>query len=287
MRTFFTFILLFIFSIGFSQTENIIGTWQGSKGRLASTKKFSQSKCLTEFYMKENGAKAGEIETDYKIVNDSLIQSWKDFNANGELVNKTELFKIEYLSDSVLKLIGKSGDVDEYEKISSESPRTNTEFINTFYYNSLGLGCISDTIQSPESGYMNCLCFGEINFETTLNQYYDKFGEPARIMDNSDGSKYYIFILSPSQEAFSYIAVQILNNETTVIQLTGKDNTIPFSFSTIKLGDHATYVKQRLGPNYEQIKVEEIDGFKWSYNPFPFSIEFIDMRVYSIRLSKK
>ncbi len=287
MRTTLTLILFFTFSIAFSQSEKIIGTWQASKGYLTATKKFSQSKCLTEFYLKDTRAKTNELETDYKIENDSLFDYWKFVNSDKEVVNKKESFKIVFFSDSLMKLKGESGDIYEYKKLSSEIPETNTKLPNTFYYDSFGLGCISDTLTAPEYGYENCLCFGEINFKTSLNEYIEKFGEPDKIMDNEDGSKYYIFILSQSEETFSYFAVQILNNETIAIQLTGKDSSIPISFSTIKLGDYFTYVSGRLGKNYIKEEVEEITGFIWDYNPFPFSIEFKDLKVYSIRLTKK
>lgn len=286
MRKLLILIFVFATSYCFSQNEKLIGTWETSKGNLKIIKKFNQENCLTEFYMKEFNAKTQELETKYTIENGKLIHTWKTIKGKGKFENKTESFKIEFLSDSLVKLTAKGNEIFEYRKTSTEIPYTSIRKNNTFLSDNFGIGCISDTLNNSE-GYMNCLCFEEINFNTTIEEFINKFGEPARVMDNSDGSKYYIFILSKPKETFSYIAVQKLNNETIALQLTGKDNKIPFSFSTIKLGDYNTFVQQRLGSNFKESKVGEINGFMWDYNPFPFSIEFVDQRVYSIRLSKK
>jgi len=287
MRTFLTLFLAFTVLSSFSQNDNIIGEWKTTSSRIDKIQKFDNSKCFSEYFQKGNGARIGYWICDYEVLNDTLFNYWTRTKDN-VVENMKEAFEIVLFTDSLFKLKNSSGDTLEYYRISSEMPITEVKLPNTFYSNDFGLACISDSLFDPESGYNNCLCFGDINFETTLNEYIDRFGEPAKIMENEDGSKYYIFILTQPQETFSYLAVQILNNETTAIQLTGKDSSIPLSFSTIKLGDYFTYVGQRLGKQYVQKDVEDISGFMWDYNPFPFSVEFDrDMRVYSIRLSKK
>ena len=288
MRTLITLFFLSTFLTGFSQNEEIIGTWYSTSGSFNHTRKFDSNSCLTDNYYKENGARVTDFYVNYEINNDSLITYWTGVNKNKETVNKREGYKILILKDTLLKLENKNGTIYEYNKIDSKVPITNTKLPNIFFNDSFGLGCISDTITDPEKGYENCLCFGEINFNTKLSEYIEKFGQPSQVMDNEDGSKYYIFILSQSEKTFSYLAVQLLNDKTKAIQLTGNDSSVPLSFSTIKLGDYFTYVYSKLGENYVQEEVEEISGYIWDYAPFPFSIEFDSkMRVYSIRISKK
>ena len=54
----------------------------------------------------------------------------------------------------------------------------------------------------------------------------------------------------------------------------------------IKLGASNDYVLKILGEPSTKQDVKEIQGIRWSYNPFPISIELVDNKVYSIKILK-
>ena len=56
------------------------------------------------------------------------------------------------------------------------------------------------------------------------------------------------------------------------------------SFSTVSPGDPIAKVDKAFGPRFSERPVPEIGGTLRDYAPFPFTIEYVDGVVYSIRV---
>jgi hypothetical protein len=69
-----------------------------------------------------------------------------------------------------------------------------------------------------------------------------------------------------------------------VIQLTGTKTDAPLAFSSIHLGDSENRVAELLGPPPHKEDLTDIVGVLWSYRPYPFSFEFEDGKVTSMRV---
>jgi len=96
----------------------------------------------------------------------------------------------------------------------------------------------------------------------------------------------YTLPTSTGEPSLAYTVISYVKSVTETIQLTGHSTVEPIDFSSIVLGDDEMKVRERFGAPYFTEEVEEIEGYKWGYAPFPISIEFIDKKVYSIRISR-
>lgn len=98
--------------------------------------------------------------------------------------------------------------------------------------------------------------------------------------------KNHIFLLDTINNSINYIVLSERNDSLWVIQVTGYITNKNYSFSSVRLGDYSNFVEQKLGQGSRQEEVRDINGYTWDYTPFPFSIEFVNDRVYSIRIRR-
>jgi len=155
---------------------------------------------------------------------------------------------------------------------------------NEFLLLGNAIAFISDTISDyVEDG----LQIGQLNLKESFNSASIKLGNKIyKSLDGINGTKNHIFLLDTIGENINYLVISERNDSLLGIQLTGFFTELDYSFSSIKLGDYYNYVEQKLGMGSRQDEVKEINGYRWSYEPFPFSIEFVNDRVYSIRINK-
>jgi hypothetical protein len=158
--------------------------------------------------------------------------------------------------------------------------------IDEFRHDGVGLGCFSNKNFKDSDGYLNCLKIGPIFMRMTIKEVENTFRTPVKIIEN-DGSQTRVYLLPTTDTHLPYFAITFKKNKVSSIQLTGYSTTSNVSFSSIKLGTHYKKVLEILGKPNEISKVPDIEGVIWDYEPFPFSIEFINRKVYSIKLSDK
>lgn len=162
-----------------------------------------------------------------------------------------------------------------------EGDATNT--VAEFRYIGNALACITDTANS-ELGYLPCLHIGDIYIKEELANVQKRFGEPWRIIEQDDTSEIRVYVLESKLETLPYVAITFVNNVTSSIQLTGYQTDDSLDFSGIYLGNSEKRVREVLGPPSSKDEVEEINGVRWSYSPFPISIEIKEENVYSIKI---
>jgi len=162
--------------------------------------------------------------------------------------------------------------------------KTDTIPTDEFRIDSVGLGCFSNKTFEHSGGYLRCLRIGSINIKMKQNEVEKMLKDPVKIIENDDGQTF-IYLLPTSEEYYPYLAITYKKKKVLSIQLTGFSTTSDFSFSSITLGTHYKKVLEILGKPHKITKVPDINGLLWDYTPFPFSIEFVNKKVYSIKVS--
>lgn len=164
---------------------------------------------------------------------------------------------------------------------------TNRDFteedMNKFRFHGGAIACITNEIQNPKRGYLECLHISDIRMNMSIKEVEERYGKPYKEIDNGN-SQSRIYLLPTDGQQYPYLVITYVKGVVDAIQLTGHETTKAIDFASIKLGDNEEFVKEMLGPPSEIHDVKEIKGIMWSYDPFPISIEFIDRKVYSIRI---
>jgi hypothetical protein len=153
--------------------------------------------------------------------------------------------------------------------------------INEFRYLGNTLVCISDTL---EPGYLSCLHIGDIEIGSSRNEIESKYNKIFKIIPESEKIESRVYVLNSDTETLPYVVVKYKDQKAISIQLTGLKTSDDISFSNIVLSDSENKVIEVLGKPREKVTEVDIDGVRWSYDPFPISIEFVNRKVYSIKI---
>lgn len=159
------------------------------------------------------------------------------------------------------------------------------------------------TPPSPDQGYLPCLRFGQYRLgmefsalQAALSKVYGvqkKYVENPRVISRTEGGITTVLIplaAAPTGDppAMSSYLVVIYNAAGTVdaLQVTGLGGVpaIFMPFSSIVLGSPKQQVLDILGFPSGVADVPDIRGQLWSYAPFPFTLEFVNDVVYSVRI---
>lgn len=145
------------------------------------------------------------------------------------------------------------------------------------------IACISKDVPDPESGYCNCMHFGDIKIRMTREEIESVLGRADTIIYQGK-QPVSLYFLPTSENHLSYFAITFRNKIAKSLQLTGFSTTDNYAFSSIILGSPYKTVLEILGKPKGIYRVPDINGVEWDYYPFPISIEFINRKVYSIRI---
>jgi len=157
--------------------------------------------------------------------------------------------------------------------------------VNEFRRKGDGLVCVTETFKRDE-GYLQCLRIGPIYIGQRERDVERLLGNPWKVIKQDDSTTIKVFPIESNEESKPYWVITFKNGVAEAVQVTGKDPKATTSFSSIKVGDNKARVLEILGKPFASKSVESIKGTLWSYRPFPISIEIVDDRVYSIRLSR-
>lgn len=202
---------------------------------------------------------------------------------------------------SVLPKVGDS--VQQYFKV----PPRDGEFRKASSPGMQSIACVTilEPGASPPSGpgYNNCLRLGSLKLGMEFYRLQIALADlktipeqnivhPRIVNKSPDGVLTVLVPISTVQSGDqirmqSYL-VALLDNSGTVksLQLTGKpsETTTALHFSGITLGIPKEKVVDILGFPSSVSDVPEIRGKLWNYSPFPFTIEFSNDKVYSVRI---
>jgi hypothetical protein len=86
-------------------------------------------------------------------------------------------------------------------------------------------------------------------------------------------------------EHFAYFVVSYdSEHRATSIQMTGKRPVHRYPFSTLFLGISQARVEAQLGKPRETKPLGDMPGELWGYGPFPFTLEIVEGRLYSVKI---
>lgn len=264
----------------FSQNYNLEGCWfWDNSDDFDFEIRYENSKCQMIAYGKDNKSILSNDYFYYNISNDTINY----INYSEKFDTLMFIYIIENISDSILQLRDIENAIYNYKRICESSPEIKKFKNNEFLYQGNTLVYISES----EPDYtISGLKIGWINLNDNFKTITETFGEPYETLKGEDEINNHIFLLDTINENLNYIVVSERNDTLWGIQLTGYLTNQNYNFSSIRLGDYSYFVEKKLGIGSEQVEVEDINGYKWIYDPFPFSIEFIENRVYSIRIYK-
>jgi hypothetical protein len=129
-----------------------------------------------------------------------------------------------------------------------------------------------------------CYRIGEFILGDDFGNATKHFGKPWKLISQPDGGELAVFTIKATELEQAYWVIGNREGKIASVQLTGDFPSQVASFSTIRLSDPQSKVRDILGPRYSAKSIEAIKGTMWDYAPFQISIEFVNDKVYSIRI---
>lgn len=170
---------------------------------------------------------------------------------------------------------GQQFNTEESQKQLDATPMNNFRFIGNT------LICKMDR---PDD-FLACNRIGDFKVGDGWHTVSSRLGKPWRVVGRPNGVIAMAYLISSTEETKAYWVIENKQNTIASIQITGNYSNPSYSFSTIQLGDSEDRVTQVLGPNHSTEDVQEIRGVLWNYAPFPITVEFVNGKVYSIRVA--
>lgn len=267
---------LFCFSLAFGQ--NVQGTWKWKNEKYEGIARVDSNKFFNEIYFLNSGTKVLEQFHYYHLDKNKIYLSERPWNEDPDKKGKT-VYKIKDSDAKKMVLSGISEDV--YQLVSQEIPEVVPLKNDNFYTVSGKPVCISG---GTESNAIKCLKFGEIDFSLSLEDIQKKMGNANSTKYNEDHSVTYLFLIYPTEKNSPVLQVTIKDSKINCLELTGYKNKDDFAFSSIRLGDFDTFVKQRLGEPYLKKEVTAPGDETWLYAQVPVTIQFRRHKITSIKI---
>ncbi len=131
-----------------------------------------------------------------------------------------------------------------------------------------------------------CYRIGQVILGDDFDKATKPLGKPWKLVSQPDGSELAVFTIKATDLEQAYWVIGHREGKIASVQLTGDFPSQVASFSTIQLTDSQSKVRDILGPRYAVRSIEAIKGTMWDYAPFSITIEFVNEKVYSIRIGK-
>ena len=263
-----------------AQVRDLTGKWQWENDELHAYVYFSDQKYFIEAFLKDSYSQVSEGFSFYFTTGDTLIFN-KVPPADGR--EPVAYFHIASYSDSKMQLVSlRDGEKNNYKRIDSNYYAISKYRANEYYYAGGTNVCVSTEVTDTNDP---CLTFGSISVNSTISEIEAVLGKPYDMMEQA-GRYYRVYLLETLDDGSQpYFALEQEDGQLRSIQITGNGCKEPLSFSSVDLGDHYSYVEQKLGKPAEKGLVDK-ETEHWSYAPFRFSFEIRNGLVYSIKLNK-
>jgi hypothetical protein len=158
-----------------------------------------------------------------------------------------------------------------------------------FHLNEKGELFCDSVMSTDENPWLPCLHMGGLHIGQSRIQV-EKILGPADKELNVAGIDYYAYTIEPFYEVhdlFPYWMISYQQGKVQSLQATGLSIPPNIHFSSINFGDEAQTVIDKLGQPSNKFKRRDNGYEVWEYKPYPFSIEFKQYQVYSIRIAAK
>lgn len=173
------------------------------------------------------------------------------------------------------------------QPVLSDSQRQLMETpMNAYRFLGSSLACKSDR---PEFNPNQCNRIGGIAVGDDWAKAAAKLGPPSKVIPGQNGVTFHVYFLQGPDGGQAYWALEKseARSKVVAVQITGYFRVPGASFSAIELTDSEDKVRQLLGPRFAVHPMPQIKGVLWDYAPFKFSFQFVNGRVYSIRVSEE
>lgn len=152
---------------------------------------------------------------------------------------------------------------------------------NTFRFVGDQLVCKQDT---PARNYLACLRIGAVRIGDSYRRFRERHPGPWKELAPEAGVA--ASAHPAATDGKTYWVIGRRGDRIVSVQLTGSRSSPDLAFATLQLGDTEEKAIALLGPRANISAVPEIGGLLWNYAPFPISIEFVDGKVFSIKISE-
>src|SRR5690606_32540661 len=135
------------------------------------------------------------------------------------------------------------------------------------------IACYLNDNKTTKAG--KCLRLAEVSFYNNLEDVNKIYGKPINSGVNNDNTKWYSYLINKEDKKTSpLLTITTKENKIIKINLSGYKSNDNASFSSIRLGDYLSFVKQKLGEPYYKKEVKAAGDETWVYMPVPIEIEF-------------
>lgn len=270
--------IIFLLNFSFSYSQNIIGTWKWKNEKYEGIAKIDSTKFYNEVYFLNSGTKVLEQFNYYHVEKNKIYLSDRPWSEDPEKKGKT-VYKIKDLEEKKMSLSGISE--DKYILISNTPPPVYVQQPDNLYYIGGKNVCFSG---DKEVELAKCLKFGTIDFSLTYEEVLQKLGKPQKTQYNGTNSMTYFFLVYPSEKSSPILQVTFKDDKINCLELTGSKSEDDYAFSSIRLGDYDTFVKQRLGEPYLKKEVTSPGDETWLFTKVPVTVKFRLHKITSIKI---
>lgn len=154
-----------------------------------------------------------------------------------------------------------------------------------------GLTCVSDTASAagPGTPWHDCLQIGPVRIGQSLRDVAMRLGRAGKeVRQGAVTLRVWPVSLDvPPGTPLPYWVIGFDDDRRVVsIQLSGEQRVERYSFSSLRLGDPESRVREILGEPTETLPVPAIGAEMWNWRPYPVSLELKNGRIYSMRVSQ-
>lgn len=279
MKVYYILCALFMLS-PITNAQDIQGSWKWSNDKYEGVAEIDSNIYHSVIYFKGSDTKVLEIYNYYLIDKTRLYLSEEPFIASTDKKSKT-LYRFKSNGDNQFILTGNLG-AETYTR-ERPSGKPVQYKANEFYINiNKKLTCYNEEGIPTKTGA--CLSIGGISFYSTLDDVKNKFGGPLQSGFDEESNQWYAFYTDPKDRKSPILTITIKDSKIIRLNLKGYKSKDDITFSSIRLGDFYSFVKQRLGePGYKK-EVKAAGDETWVYVVAPITIEFRHNKVSSITI---
>lgn len=274
----FTFPVLLLGLISFTCTaQDLSGTWRWANEKYEGVAQIDSNTYFSEVFFKGSDVKVLEIYNYYVLDKNKLYLSEQPIEESDSRKSLVQ-YKVKNHENNAFILSGNLG-TDSYTRKSAQAePQRYKPY--EFYIDN-NLTCFDSNEMPSKAG--KCLSLAGINFYNSFEDVKKLYGKPIRT-GFEDENDYYSFLIDPQDKKSPILTITVKDEKIIKINLKGYKSKGAASFSSIRLGDFYSFVKQRLGePSYKK-EVKAAGDETWVYVPVPITIEFQLNKVRSITI---
>lgn len=268
-----------VFSLQFPcLSQDVVGSWKWSNDKYEGVAVFDSNAYSSVIYFKGSQAKVLEVFNYYHYDKNKIYFLDKPYAQEADK-KEAKVYKLKDSDDNGFQLAGNSG-TDVYSKF--KSPVIVRKYKANEFYTNPDLTCMDNEGNKANAG--KCLSLAGISFYNSLEDIKKLFGKIYQSGYDQDNNLWYAFLINPTDKKGPILTVTIKDEKVIRLNLKGYTSSDNIAFSSIRLGDYYTFVKQRLGEPAYKKDVKSAGDETWVFTSVPISVVFKLNKVSSITI---